>query len=279
MVTAPTVKSTQAPREKESVTPRTSSSTSASLMRRRSRKSLGVTMSSVRISAMGTRNGPKTFGSWKNAWTRPPLDQKIAARDADEEREGPERCGGHGREGVGARHETRRPERRDIAAEPDSEHDEIRGDRQVHRGAGRVDHFHGRQQVEREQRTERAEDDRRDGAAAEASGDRRHGDDDDEDNVGRGRLDQDDASERETEYHRRVEASDRECDDREERRTSDKLEAERSLGASQAESDRERKSARRYANQHELGHACRRPAPSSVSENPVHASCRAGRRE
>ena len=33
-------------------------------------------MSSVRISAMGTRNGPKTFGSWKNAWTRPPSTKR-----------------------------------------------------------------------------------------------------------------------------------------------------------------------------------------------------------
>ena len=105
-----------------------------------------------------------------------------------------------------------------------------------------------------------------------------HGDDDDEDDVGRGRLDEDDAGERKAEYDRRVEASDRERDDREERRTSGKLRAERSLGAGEPETDRKRQRTRRDSNQHELRRSTRGPVPRRVSENLGHARCRDGRR-
>ena len=89
--------------------PTSSTARSTSLVASRADSSRGCRISSIRISAGGMRNGPKTFGSWKKARAAVALRQQLGTGQRAEQREHPDhgRCDRRGE--VGAHEQPRAP--------------------------------------------------------------------------------------------------------------------------------------------------------------------------
>ena len=116
---------------------------------RRKRSSRGATVSSISISAAGTRNGPKTFGSLNSPCARGPSTSRSGPGNGDEEREAGDRRRGDRRRDVGEQDEARAANRAHVAGEPEGEDAEVERDREERDRPGRVDQLDRGEQVQR----------------------------------------------------------------------------------------------------------------------------------
>jgi hypothetical protein len=157
------------------------------------RKSRGVMSSSTRISAAGTRNGPKTFASWKSASPRGP-SVKIPVPDREQQCGENEQSGGE----IGPYDQTSAPRRVDVARDPGGK------DAQVDRGAEkrgcatRVHDFDAREEVDHEVGDNENDRSSRNAVKGKATGHEGHRDHHGEDDVGRCGLDEDDSQQEES---------------------------------------------------------------------------------
>ena len=233
--TVPTARLIQAPREYESTTPRTSNPTIVPFHSARRLKSRGVSASSSRINAIGTRNGPNMFGSSKSAWTRPALTKSSPPGNGASSASTPScgRCDGSGQ--VPAHDDSCTAWGIDETAEPERGNGQVHADPEVHGRRAVIDDLDGGQEAERQEAPERDECRRRRARPEPARYDR-YGYDDQKHEIRRRGLDEHDREQRESHESRGFDMDDGEGDHREE------TEAEGELGTVRRRVARQRES-------------------------------------